>query len=452
MWEMRLKKGSYLILEDSGSSLDEFYIVETGQLVVDTKEPYLEQMVDTEDLYFAFQSEEQTLTSGSFFGLMSPVLGYKRFESVWAKEDSKILCVNKRDMQRFIQKYKEYAGYILSDLFERLKNYNRFFTNRSNSSHPAQVLYEIAHHFYQRDKIPQAFYAYETLISEYPENPYTKKAIEKIAQEKQKKRYLDVSDFVENQPTRYQKNNMTFYQYQAGQIICCEAETGNELFLIKSGEVLITKINSEGSSLLDILGEGELFGEMAVLNNKKTNTPDCSLNKRSATAIAKTDITLVGISREKIMSIFELENCHIFVEKLLKTLLKRIWHTKLMLLSRTLTDPLDKITAVLYSEIFKKTNPDDFVEGTGSKHLFEFDFGLSGLLERIDPEKTIHTTPTLAYRFNLNDFLEGCSLKTRHGASIMKSKKMFLLVNHHIACDDPLEIIHAWGKIKKKVF
>jgi len=39
-----------------------------------------------------------------------------------------------------------------------------------------------------------------------------------------------------------------------------------------------------------------------------------------------------------------------------------------------------------------------------------------------------------------------------YGASIMKSKKMFTFSDHHIVCESPKEIIHAWEKVKKNGF
>jgi len=115
-----------------------------------------------------------------FFGLLSPILGTKRFETVWAKQDSKILCVHKDELHDFIQKYREYSKYILAKLFERLKNYNRYFLNQLQPSHSDQLLYQIANHFYTKGKIPQALYAYEKAIKEYPCGIFASKAKAKI--------------------------------------------------------------------------------------------------------------------------------------------------------------------------------------------------------------------------------------------------------------------------------
>ena len=449
MRTLLLKKGNYLILEDSKSSLDDFYIVETGQIIVASQEPCMEKMEDCKGFFFEFKPETKELGPGEFFGLLSPILGFKRFESAWAKVDSKILCVNKKEMHAFIQQYKDYSKFILTHLFEKLRHYNRFFSNQFQATDTKSCLRGIMHYFYDRGQMPQALYTYKQLIREQsgdflPTHPTPQSAIEEKMQ-----RYLQSTDWDNNEPKTYQKNNMCFFEYKKGHIIFCESELGDQLFLIKSGQVRIVKINAEGSSTLDILGKEEIFGEMAVLNNAKANSPDYSQNKRSATAITNTETLLVGISREKINTIFQLDNFSVFVEKLLKTLLKRIWHTKLMLVSRALEDPLDKITAILYSEIFKKEDLEALKRNTRDESPVEFDFGLRGLIERIAPASARVRVSSLPIRFSLNDFLRKYSLKTKYSTSIIKNKPMFTMENRHIVCLSPLEIVRSWEKIKK---
>ena len=69
---------------------------------------------------------------------------------------------------------------FFAKLFERLKNYNRYFLNQLQPSHSDQLLYQIANHFYTKGKIPQALYAYEKAIKEYPCGIFASKAKAKI--------------------------------------------------------------------------------------------------------------------------------------------------------------------------------------------------------------------------------------------------------------------------------
>ncbi|PKL11138.1 MAG: Crp/Fnr family transcriptional regulator, partial [Spirochaetae bacterium HGW-Spirochaetae-6] len=67
--------------------------------------------------------------------------------------------------------------------------------------------------------------------------------------------------------------------FKEGEIIFCEYEPGSTFYLIKKGRVKITKISEKYEKTLDVLGEGSLFGEMAIIEQAP----------RSATAIAETN-------------------------------------------------------------------------------------------------------------------------------------------------------------------
>ncbi len=66
-------------------------------------------------------------------------------------------------------------------------------------------------------------------------------------------------------------------------VVFTEGDPGNEMYLICSGEVKLTRKTSNGEVVLAILGFGEFFGEMSVITNKpRTITAktvsDCRLN------------------------------------------------------------------------------------------------------------------------------------------------------------------------------
>ena len=69
---------------------------------------------------------------------------------------------------------------------------------------------------------------------------------------------------------------------KAGEIIFKEGDPADEVYVIQSGRVGIQL----GNRLLDTIEANEIFGEMALIDDKP----------RSATAIALTDVALVTIS------------------------------------------------------------------------------------------------------------------------------------------------------------
>ncbi len=76
--------------------------------------------------------------------------------------------------------------------------------------------------------------------------------------------------------------------YKSGETIVEEGRTGNGLYIVMSGRVEVVKaLNTERARHLATLGQGDFFGEMALL---------CEW-PRSATVRAIEDTTCVGIDR-----------------------------------------------------------------------------------------------------------------------------------------------------------
>lgn len=58
---------------------------------------------------------------------------------------------------------------------------------------------------------------------------------------------------------------------EPGDVLFRENEPGNTMFVLQSGAVRITKDTPDGPKTLAVLGPGEFFGEMAILNGKPRN-------------------------------------------------------------------------------------------------------------------------------------------------------------------------------------
>jgi len=100
----------------------------------------------------------------------------------------------------------------------------------------------------------------------------------------------------------------------AGTDICVEGEDGHEAFLISKGLVNVTRTESETSQTLHLatLGEGEMFGELALIDNQT----------RSATVTAKSNVELMVLSREVFWD--KLHEDPEYLKSLLKVLTHRI--------------------------------------------------------------------------------------------------------------------------------
>jgi len=97
--------------------------------------------------------------------------------------------------------------------------------------------------------------------------------------------------------------------FKAGTTIFNEGDIGEEMYVIVSG---VVELPLHGHRIIDIT-EGEVFGEMALLEEG---------HSRTATAIAKTDLVLANIGRERF--IFLVHESPFFALDVMRTLSERL--------------------------------------------------------------------------------------------------------------------------------
>jgi CRP-like cAMP-binding protein len=122
--------------------------------------------------------------------------------------------------------------------------------------------------------------------------------------------------------------------FNKGDIIFCEYEPGDSFYLIQEGRVQISKILGEIEKTIDILRPGEIFGEMAILEEAP----------RSANAIALDRVKALEFNREN-FEILMRGNPQIAL-KLLKLFTKRIYDQRRRFMILTLDDIQAKVADV----------------------------------------------------------------------------------------------------------
>jgi CRP-like cAMP-binding protein len=94
-------------------------------------------------------------------------------------------------------------------------------------------------------------------------------------------------------------DNLLFEKYghniPGGTVLFREGDEGNEMFIIQEGKIRISKSIGEKEHVIAILGKGDFFGEMALVNRIK----------RTATAQAITDVRLLSFDRQGFRSMIE---------------------------------------------------------------------------------------------------------------------------------------------------
>lgn len=115
--------------------------------------------------------------------------------------------------------------------------------------------------------------------------------------------------------------------YKKGEIIFGEFEPGDSFYVIQEGQVKVTKIIENKEKTLDIFGPGDIFGEMAIIENQP----------RSATVEALTDVKVLVFNKENFKSL--LQSNAIWGLKLFKSFSKRIYEAKRRVRLLLLNDP-----------------------------------------------------------------------------------------------------------------
>ena len=114
-------------------------------------------------------------------------------------------------------------------------------------------------------------------------------------------------------------NVATEHEYPAGRAVLMEDSWGNAVYFIVDGWVKVRRTANESSSAVAILGKGEFFGEMAILDE----------SPRSTDVIALSRVKLFSISRDRFIQIlFKDSQLH---HRMLQLMVRRLRQTNLRL-------------------------------------------------------------------------------------------------------------------------
>ncbi|MGB7440417.1 MAG: Crp/Fnr family transcriptional regulator [Coleofasciculaceae cyanobacterium] len=107
------------------------------------------------------------------------------------------------------------------------------------------------------------------------------------------------------------------HDYPAGRAVLMEDAWGNAVYFIVSGWVKVRRLYGENSVTLAILGRGDFFGEMAILDE----------SPRSTDVVALCDVILLSVSAQRfIQTLFKDPQLH---HRMLQLMVRRLRQTNL---------------------------------------------------------------------------------------------------------------------------
>ena len=125
---------------------------------------------------------------------------------------------------------------------------------------------------------------------------------------------------------------LTLHKYPKNSMIVVEEEFGDVVYIIVSGTIKITRLNDDGKEvILSLLGSGEFFGEMAVIDGEA----------RSANAITQEKCEVYAINSNEFLNL--LKNNHKISFALLNELAKRIRRSDQQIKALSLSDAEHRI-------------------------------------------------------------------------------------------------------------
>ncbi len=337
---------SYVILEGD-SNPDYFYIIHKGSVKV------------SKTVSRITKEGDEVLKNGDFFGVESVMSDFSRISTVLTLEDTVLIGVRKDQFPLLLKKTPKIAIKIIKKFSTDLRHYDELITSYTTGSkkkeNPEEVLYKSALYYYKENNYPFCYRILLSYLKTYPKGMYVNECKQKAIAIKP---YVDLSKL---KLTREGLNSVVPDEF----MLFPEGEQGDKLFIIQKGMVNITKVLDNKEVLIAVLKDGDIFGEMALLENKP----------RTASAITSSKSKFLVVDRKNFFTMVESQPA--LATKLIQLLSERIWIAYRQLENTIYKNPHAKIWDMLLIQLQKNR-----IE-VNSSSSFTFPFSFEELLKMV---------------------------------------------------------------------
>jgi len=336
---------AYIIVEGKRNA-DRFFIIRSGKVRL------------SKEVTIVADETGDTLGPGDFFGVVSTMAGHSHIETAQALTDVTLISVMKDQFSQLIQNNAPVAMKIILQFSKRMRYLDEALTRitlKNIAAEDPSHIYHVAEYYAKQNKFSQAYYAYQKYVKFCPQDGNVKTAVDRMQK---------IAPYVKEPQKDFPPGEMT-RNFSKDQIVFCEGEPGNELFIIQKGSVKIIKITENNEILLAVLKAGDIFGEMALLESKP----------RAAGAVAYEDCQLMAVNRANFQHMISTQPQ--LIARLTTLLSERIWLIYRQLANTQLNDPLGRMYDMLQIQLDKKKI--DVAAITN----YSFDFGLKELINMV---------------------------------------------------------------------
>ena len=316
---VNFRKGSYITVEGKPKN-DIFYIIQCGTVQVHSENSLPGQ-------------QEETLGPGDFIGVISCMSNHSQVDTVIAATDVVCISVRRDQYPELIEKNTPVAMKIIRTFANRMRLLNETLVkatlNNSAAQSPEQ-LFRVASYYDQINKPSIAVFAYYQYVKANPHGVNVAIARTRFNILRTRSRAV-----------YFESNQDLLRCYPKDTMIMAEQQSGTDMFIIQEGKVKISKVVEGREVTLAILKKGDMFGEMALLENKP----------RSACAIAEENCRLMTVNRSNFNQMVQTQPQ--LIARLTTTLAERLFQTQRQLLNSQLHNPIDKMLDMLALQIEK---------------------------------------------------------------------------------------------------
>ncbi len=341
---VKFPKDAYILMEGE-ENRGEFFIIKQGR-------------VNVSNPHTIGGKSNIILNTGDFFGVIPCMAKRTNMETVKAISDVIAIAVKREQFGSLIQKNANISLKIIRYFSRELRFYDELLAKVLANSPAFQeemdekILYKLGEYYYKKSNFEVAVYAYKKFISISNDSQLVEEATAKLEK---------LSKVNVKEPEKEGKSLV----YMDKQIIFLEGEIGEELYLVQDGRIKITKFINNEEVLLDILKKGDIFGEMAIIENKP----------RNASAFCEGMVRLMPIRKEDFESV--VKTFPLVATRIIELLSERIWVMYRQLTNMFISSPEIKIYDALYTQLLKNRIP------TEEKRSYTFPFSVEDLLKYV---------------------------------------------------------------------
>jgi CRP-like cAMP-binding protein len=314
------KQNTFIVIE--GKQADSFFIIKQGKVAITREVANVGE-------------ENPVLGVGDFFGVISTMSSHSHIETAKALTDVILITVEKKQYEELIRKHSQVAMKIMTQFSKRLRYLNETLTGialKKTAETGPNHLFEVAEYYFNQKQYSKAQYIYNRYLVHCPEG----KNAAIIAKRLAKLKTMPIGTAEEFKPSDVMRT------YKKDSIFFVEGEPGDELFVIQSGSVKITKIVSDNEVLLAVLKVGDIFGEMALLEGKP----------RAATVSAYEECKVMALSRSNFGQMIQTQSQ--LIARVTSLLADRIWLIYKQLANTFISNPLGRMHDALLIQLEKE--------------------------------------------------------------------------------------------------